>query len=68
MIVVRLSNGDEAEAETPGDAVFAAQTMIREAATTYYARATASFYVGGKLVRHEVRYADLFGMAKAAAS
>lgn len=68
MIEIRLSNGDSAEAETPEEAVYAAQTLIREAATTYYAKPTASFYVDGRLVRHEVRFADLGSMAQAVAA
>jgi hypothetical protein len=61
VIEVVISNGDSAEAETPEEAVYAAQVLIREAQErgTYYSRPTASFFVDGRLVRERVSLADL---------
>jgi hypothetical protein len=62
MILVRLSNGDTAEADTPEEAVYAAETILREAQEhgTYYTRPTASFYgPDGLLVRERVTLADI---------
>jgi hypothetical protein len=62
MILVLLSNGDSAEADTPEEAVFAASYILREASEngTYYSRPTAAFYgADGVLVRERVTLADL---------
>jgi hypothetical protein len=59
MIEVILSNGDSAEAETPEAAVFAAETLYREATTNYYDRPTISFFVDGKCVAADLRRQEL---------
>ena len=64
MIEVVLTNGDSAEVESPEEAVFAAQTLMREAApalvgTPESLQLRVSFFVDGQLVRGDLRRSEL---------
>jgi hypothetical protein len=54
IFVLVQPTGDLAYAETPEDALGAAETLIREAKEYGASEPTASFYVGGTLVRSDV--------------
>lgn len=67
MIEVRLTNGDSAEAETPDEAVYAAETMIGEAllgGARYSFAPTATFVVEGRVVRERVTREQLRVLAR----
>lgn len=58
--VLVIPTGDSAEADTPEDALFAAQTLLCEARDEHHCRsARAAFYVGGTLIRSDVSLTDL---------
>lgn len=61
MIIVQCTSGDWAEAEDCEAAVVAARTLLDDTqrANRYQGyRPTCSFYVGGRLVRQGVTYAE----------